>query len=676
MSEQKPFCATQARYRNAGIQGVSKKYKHNTQGDIEINMRNQNEMWLKIKTRGNSSPRGKSKIYFTCHPDDMDKYFDEACKQILSVNDCAIYYARDMNLSYTDPNWETDLAQMNLFIIPVTFKLLSGHNRTLDTDLPFAQKKYIPVLPLVMESGLTELFKEKFGKVQYLDPNDIDKTAIPYKEKLKTYLDSVLIGVEMRKRVQDAFIAYIFLSYRKKDRKYANELIHLIHKNPAFRDVAIWYDEFLTPGEDYDENIEAALKMSHLFTLMVTPNLLEDPNYVMTIEYPKALELGKKILPIEMLETEYEKMLLKYNNLLPFVKGYDATMLNERLKKELKDIVFEASNEDPTHIFLIGLAYLEGFDVEKNADRAVEMITMAAEEELPEAIDKLAEMYHNGIGLKCEWEKWLFWLERAVSLAEKQGNPFCLIEKISDLADGLFLMNQYEDAYERYREVYVRRCSLLGKKHPDTLSALSNMVLALFEWHYYKNIDKSNKAAQNLDNLDDTLKVFSQYHMIYEIYKKEFGERSQNTIAVQFNMASIYEGIGLPRKAVELYDEISTFLTEEYGEKHPWTLKSLNGIATNLLAIGQFDEALEIYKKVYNCQKEEYGEEHPAPLTTLSNMAALYRERWRNEKDLKRSYELYTKVYESRKKVLGEGHLSTQLTKKEIESLEKTLAKP
>ena len=41
-----------------------------------------------------------------------------------------------------------------------------------------------------------------------------------------------------------AFDAYIFLSYRKKDRRYANELMRLIHNNPECRDIAIWFDEF------------------------------------------------------------------------------------------------------------------------------------------------------------------------------------------------------------------------------------------------------------------------------------------------------------------------------------------------------------------------------------------------------------------------------------------------
>ncbi len=113
--------------------------------------------------------------------------------------------------------------------------------------------KHIPVLPFMMEEGLDILYatEEYFGEAQYLNPRSHDTTEIRYEEKLKNYLDSVLISDETARRIRTAFDAYIFLSYRKKDRKYANELMHLIHDIPNFRDIAIWYDEFLTPGENF-----------------------------------------------------------------------------------------------------------------------------------------------------------------------------------------------------------------------------------------------------------------------------------------------------------------------------------------------------------------------------------------------------------------------------------------
>lgn len=73
--------------------------------------------------------------------------------------------------------------------------------------------------------------------------------------------------------------------------------MRLIHENDFCRNIAIWYDEYLTPGENFNNAIAKALQKSELFTLVVTPNLVNEPNYVMEHEYPAARDSGKPILP-------------------------------------------------------------------------------------------------------------------------------------------------------------------------------------------------------------------------------------------------------------------------------------------------------------------------------------------------------------------------------------------
>lgn len=34
--------------------------------------------YLKVKTKGNSNPKGKPRAYFTCHPDDYDKALEKS----------------------------------------------------------------------------------------------------------------------------------------------------------------------------------------------------------------------------------------------------------------------------------------------------------------------------------------------------------------------------------------------------------------------------------------------------------------------------------------------------------------------------------------------------------------------------------------------------------------------
>ncbi|MBQ2880974.1 MAG: hypothetical protein IJE40_01775, partial [Clostridia bacterium] len=168
------------------------------------------------RTRSNSSPKDKPRVYFTCHPEDFNKFFDKVCDDVFKTHDCVIYYTADMTAEISEEEKDTDLDRMNLFVVPVTFKLMNQENRAMNVDIAFAKEKNIPILPFMMESGIDVLYAlpKNFGERQYLKPFSQDLTEVPYEEKLKKYLESVLISDEMAKRVRAAFDAYIFLSYR------------------------------------------------------------------------------------------------------------------------------------------------------------------------------------------------------------------------------------------------------------------------------------------------------------------------------------------------------------------------------------------------------------------------------------------------------------------------------
>ena len=267
---------------------------------------------FQVRANDNVDIDKKPRVYFTCHPEDFEKYFETICGDLFEAtkgNGCAVYYTEDMTEVISDEEKEMDLGRANLLVVPVTLKLLLEGNRAMDEDVPYALEQKVPVLPIMMESGIDDVYSrdDKFGEMQYLDPNKCDPTEISYEDKLKKHLGSVLVSGEMAERIRKAFDAYIFLSYRKKDRKYANELMRLIHSDPECRDIAIWFDEFLTPGESFREGIERVLEKSDLFTLLVTPHLLEKvvdeqgterDNYVISNELPAALESKKKKMPV------------------------------------------------------------------------------------------------------------------------------------------------------------------------------------------------------------------------------------------------------------------------------------------------------------------------------------------------------------------------------------------
>ena len=380
---------------------------------------------LSCITRASSSPQGKPRVWFCCHPDDQARLLEPLAKELLEAADCAVWYDPDPAARLSEEEQaerEAALADMQLFVMPVTTRLLTAPSPALSWQFPLAQRLHIPVLPILQEPGLEALFNEKCGDLQCLDPNQTDPTALPYAEKLKKFLAGALVGDELAAKVRAAFDAYIFLSYRKKDRRQAQALMRLIHQNHFCRDIAIWYDEFLTPGEDFNAAIIRALEKSGLFVLAVTPHLLETGNYVMTQEFPAARGAGKPILPVEMDPTDRAGLEAAYPGIPPCA---EAATLPAGLQAALRGLALRENDADPAHTYFIGLAYLAGIDVEVDKKRGSNLICDAARRGLPEAMEKLVAMYRTGDGMARDYTAAARW-QRILAderRAEWEGRP-------------------------------------------------------------------------------------------------------------------------------------------------------------------------------------------------------------------------------------------------------------
>lgn len=362
---------------------------------------------MEFLTRGNSDPKGKPRVYISFLGSDR-AYFDALAEDILACCDCALFYSAE---DTTREEHAAQLQHMQLMVVAVTGRLLAGGNRCVDVELPLATGAGIPILPIVVEEGLVKKFSQVFGQRQYLDKTQTDTTAIPYERKLAGFLGDVLVGSDLADKIRAAFDAYIFLSYRKKDRKYAQELMGLIHSIPDCRDVAIWYDEYLIPGEDFNHAIARALEKCDVFALAVTPNLLQPGNYVLENEYPEAVRSGKPILAAELVSTDRTKLEENYEGIPATVDAYEPEALAAALRSRLRSIVLAENDHEPGHMFFIGLAYLNGIDVEVDREKALELIRKAALAGLPEAAKKLASMYRNGEGVPRDGYMADLWLE-------------------------------------------------------------------------------------------------------------------------------------------------------------------------------------------------------------------------------------------------------------------------
>jgi len=644
---------------------------------------------LSFKTRENLSPNGKSRVYFCCHPMDFEKYFETISNEILSKQNCVIWYKNNF-AKEPDELFYSDLLQMQLFIIPITANFLTTANQALDVEFKFAIKHNIPVLPLMQEDGLEELFNEKCGELQFLHKNKIDRTAISYDEKLEKFLVSTLISDELVEKIKAAFDAYIFLSYRKKDRKYAQELMKLIHKNKFCRDIAIWYDEFLVPGENFNDSIKSALEKSELFVMTVTPNLVNETNYILTTEYPLAKKLDKTILPAELVPTDKDELSKKYTGIPSCTNARIPQELTDSLLSTLKNLALK-NDDSPEHNFFIGLAYLAGIDVEIDHKKSLDLITGAANSGLYEAKKKLVNMYQYGTGVAinyCEAIKW------QVSIVESFANNFDTfnnpegyqnyLSEIYDLLSLYYECNDYENAIKT-EELYVNKPISKEIVTDKIQSRLLDIYKRIGDFYYnaeniekaseyfslalngYNNLYNSSKKAEIILSLIDTYnsvglllceeKKYDQalkYFVEALSICKELSENNENLLSI---LASCNNNVALAYHKQKLFGSAESFYIESIKIKESIFAHSPKSTAINLAISydnlaqiyaeqGQFKQAEELYGKAINICKENtpievYAKHVSRIYTNLSVMYMTASDYNNAELSVKKSLELF-----------------------------------
>ena len=193
---------------------------------------------------------------------------------------------------------------------------------------------------------------------------------------------------------------------------------------------------------------------------MVTPSILEEANYIMTTEYPAARDADMTILPAALVPTDGEKLAARYEKLPAPIDPEKEGALAAALRDALANVIKPENDDEPEHIFFIGLAYLSGIDVEVNHELAVELITRAAEAGLAEAIRKLATMYHNGEGVKRDCHTAIHWQEK--------------------------LAEAYRAAYE------AAPTEIVGVRWVDALRYLGDY------WYELREVDQAEKAYSNM----------------------------------------------------------------------------------------------------------------------------------------------------------------------------------
>ena len=602
---------------------------------------------LSIRLKHTDKTGNEARIYFTSHPDDLACHFETVVKDIFDTTESIIYYTKDMTSQFAEDEGSLLLSGMQLFVVPVTLSLLTKESRTMEYDIPFARRMGIPILPIMMEGGLDALYSatNKFGEIQYVSRASNDESAIPYGEKLSKFLSSVLISRENEERVRSDFAGYVFLSYRKKDRAYANMLLKRIHSDPALSDVAVWYDEFLSPGESFRTNISEALGKSSAMLLLVTPSLLEDGNFVMSVEYPAARSSGIKIIPIEMQKTDMAQLCAAYPG-IPAVTDFGADDFLYNIKSALcKNETAEAWAA--RHKYLMGIAYLYGIDMEVDRERGLDLIYSAARENHYDAMLLLWDYYRMRVapeGLEA-WLASSIYLYRADNFGDEHPETLDALYEVAILYSA---SGKYERAREWLSECYETRCRILGEKHPDTLKTLETIgwthrnegerekSLEIFERVFALRTETLGiehfSTASSIISLLGEYEYFENYakilelnKLIYELNAAKFGEghyqtlTSLNKLVVEYRSYArkneaqgaelLTEADLLSERAIALGERECARLSRELGDGHPETLEQLMTLAESYSLLGDEARALSIYEGMRPHYAALYGED-------------------------------------------------------------------
>lgn len=401
-------------------------------------IKNKTIQLLKMESTDQSRAHIGARVYFTCFPDDFNAHFPTIFHDLGKIAPCRFYY---MDPEAADPRsdeelmeqHQADIAEMQLVVVPVTKAFLTEPSLARDVDISLALKLRKPILPIMLGTDLLAIYNENetLNGIHYFDPNLHDNEALDYSEKLKRYLDAILLNDEQYESIRQEFSNHIFLSYRKVDRAFARELMRSIHDIEGCRDVSIWYDEFLTPGEHFDDEIATRIKSSELFAMVITPNIIEKPNYVETHEYRIAEEADRRKLAAEYQSTDKSALKSTYLNLPEVIQGKDKAAIKEALTAN--GIGCKTNKDSALHLYLIGLAYLNGVEVEVDSEKAVTLLTEAADMNSPEgsgqAMKQLSNMYYNGIGVNRDFETAKSWQIKLTEYLKYK------LQHLSDFAD-------------------------------------------------------------------------------------------------------------------------------------------------------------------------------------------------------------------------------------------------
>ena len=453
-------------------------------------------MELYPRTKENTTPNGKQHLFV--HACEEDESLREKVNDIILSFEQGFRYciwASKVPEDVFSEDGKEKISEMAVFIPIITEKYLSLFTEK-HSDIGLSgffdelQRKGTAVLPVVEKGDLLPQFNRMSGEV-----HGITLTLKEADRMLEDQLNRFLADDKLEERItQEAFSGKLFLSYRKKDIKVAKKIMKAIHDTDAAGAAAIWFDDFLIAGRNFNEGIMENLKSCDAMALAVTPHVLEKDNYVLEEEYPKAVKYGINVLPVEAVHTDSQKLRAAFDGIKPCTEVDD----NEGLEDLLRKAGFHGpGSQSAFGEYLLGMAFFIPINVEKDVERAVQLFKLSAGHDCVEACEQLAKLYWEGIGVKRHLREAINYIIKAYDLLMKEDvteENLRHIDKLFFKFNGLSHMLEEDGQFDKLREMeqaYLDRINNSSFKEDDELILCRVNVLT----------DLANFSAEY--NLDD-----------------------------------------------------------------------------------------------------------------------------------------------------------------------------
>lgn len=604
------------------------------------------------KTRGTQVKRNQQRILLYWNPKD-EKERDVLVKDLLSLDagfDCMVSWFETSDGDIDETLLRQELLGTQVIVLLVTNSLLTDvYQKGKPQAFEIASELGVSIFPITYSNSLLSDFTELFGSIHCISMQE-NRSRVKLKAQMELFLGSQALRDEIGKV---AFTAEIFLSYRRLDLEEALSFMETLHSKQGLEGIAVWYDNYLTPGLKFDEEIQQAIVKADAFVLLVTPRIVDksqtgEENYVVREEVPFASKQNKDILPMEAAATDKAKFAVVFPSI---AEPISLDRLEEVFRHMLgeKAYVHQLGSE---RAYCLGMAYLYGHMVEKNMTRAIDMLSLSAGGEdmaSCKAAGLLGELFSNGGAVEQSYIQAQKWFSRAASVAETVfgNNHIKTMLSYQSAAKNSFMAGDYVQSI-----TYGAKAAAIFTNQPD----LSNMSDDL----YFNAVEIYNCLADASLSLKDYNAALTYCQVINQLYEENNdinGAYNKTVLDSMLLKAQI-----LSTGAYEKYDLQAALQAVEHelrrceqllGEKDACTAYCLDCLAKFYGGMNNHQEAVKCFTRAIEIAESLFGSEDAATADYYDNFAIYYAEECN---DFEKALEWHEKAIQARIKVYGEMH--------------------